>query len=421
LGGFEMFNSIQLSCCKLNESNAMKRIFIALILSLSFEIIVGQCDPGSIDFPCALPFVANLTNDGNQAFCYGPGSFISLYNSSTGVADFVEIHWPAEAIGGPAIEGINGNDTSVHTRTVNIPGTCWNQLQLTVCFYFYQMCSGSLKVIGFTTYTFIAYEAPICQFLADDVCLGHPVALMLDCNNPFATYSVDWGDGTPSTTTFSHLYSNAGTYLITLNISHNLCGSISCSQSVTVNPISTINFTGSNTVCPGASAAIIASSNPSALSSILWSTGSSSFSVNLFQGSYTAVGTDINGCQTNPANITINEIQLPVLNISSAGALCPGGNLNLTSTISANWTGPLGFSANSVSSVNVNTPGNYSASVVSGGCTVSDNLTVSLATLPSLPIITNICQGSSATLSISGNNLSWSNGATSSSIKWYYK
>lgn len=64
---------------------------------------------------------------------------------------------------------------------------------------------------------------------------GNPAQACAPANNPIASYSWDFGDGsTGSGRTASHAYDEAGTYVVTLRVSDQLGRSASTTQSVTV-------------------------------------------------------------------------------------------------------------------------------------------------------------------------------------------
>lgn len=113
-----------------------------------------------------------------------------------------------------------------------------------------------------------------------------------------------------------------------------------------------------------------------------------------------------------------------VVTASNSGAVCPGGTVNLTSSItgatSYAWTGPGGFTSAVQNPTNVTVPTSpgtyvYTVNVNQGGATCTATTTVTVNPLPTVNAGADdaICLGESVTLTGSGaNSYTWDNGAT---------
>ncbi len=104
---------------------------------------------------------------------------------------------------------------------------------------------------------------------------------------------------------------------------------------------------------------------------------------NLSAGAYIVLVTDVtSGCQAT-STITIDNSNLPVLNLVSVGTLCGAnsGSVELTVSNAVNptfsWVGPDGFTSTSedISDLNI---GVYTVTVTDGNCEISGSVTVSL-------------------------------------------
>ena len=116
-----------------------------------------------------------------------------------------------------------------------------------------------------------------------------------------------------------------------------------------------------------------------------------------------------------------------VVTAANSGAVCPGGTVNLTSSIvgatSYAWSGPGSFSSSVQNPTNVtvpSTPGTYvyTVNVNQGGATCSATTSVIVNPLPTVNAGADdaICLGESVVLSGSGaNSYTWDNGVTNGS------
>lgn len=180
-----------------------------------------------------------------------------------------------------------------------------------------------------------------------------------------------------------------------------------------------ISANGSNNICAGQSVTL----NANSATGINWSTGASTQSINVTTaGSYTA--TAANACGTSPNSNTIvvsltNPPSAPVISAVGPTNICAGQSVTLNSNTATDiaWS-----SGPTTQSINVNTSGNFTATATNScGSATSNIINVTVTNPPAAPVVsavgsTAICAGQTVTLNATGNNVTWSNGATSTSI-----
>lgn len=210
-------------------------------------------------------------------------------------------------------------------------------------------------------------------------------------------------------------------------VESNGCGTGGLSNMITIAtgsiPAAPSISSGNGTLlCNGASTILSASGG----GNISWNTGANGSSISVSAaGSYYAVAT--NNCGTSSASNTIfiSTNQVPaapfVLN-SGAALLCNGASVTLSTSPAHGGTirWNTGASGNSIS---VSAAGDYYA-YESNGCGNGSNsnvISIATASTPSAPTVTPagdqlLCNGASVTLTSSGSNVQWSNGATTNSI-----
>lgn len=212
----------------------------------------------------------------------------------------------------------------------------------------------------------------------------------------------------------------------------NACGNSPNSASLVVTtlntpPAPTLAPAGPIALCDGASTTL--TSSGTVQGNILWffngsSTGhfGTTYTVSA-AGSYTTK--EISSCGTSPASnavtiITNSVPPAPSLNVSGTILLCDGAGQIISGSPSTaggvlHWsTGATG------NSITVTAPGNYYAWEINSGCGTGPNSAVvtitNLNTLPAPSVNppTNqlLCNSASATLTSSGNTITWSNGTT---------
>lgn len=209
------------------------------------------------------------------------------------------------------------------------------------------------------------------------------------------------------------------TYTVTVTNANNC--SATASRLVTVNSLPTASISPSSaSICEGATQALTASGGTAyAWSNSLGSGASKSISPTTTT-TYTVTVTNANNCSaTASSTITVNPI--PSAAINGPTTLCSGLSATLTATGGGtySWSNSLGNNAAiTVSPVNTTT---YTVTVTgTGNCTATVSQTVSVQSSPTATIAgpNSVCSGDSITLTANGGNAyTWSNGATSASIK----
>jgi gliding motility-associated-like protein len=221
----------------------------------------------------------------------------------------------------------------------------------------------------------------------------------------------------------------AATGNYTLTVSNAACTSLpSAAITVTVynQPAAPlINVSGPITFCQGNSVTLTST----AVANNVWSTGATSNSITVTtSGSYTVYFVDANGCSSAVSaavNVLVNPLPaVPTISASGPLTVCPGGSVDLTSTVANayNWSNGI-----NTQTITVIASGSYNVTISDiNGCTATSNNTVfTVLAPPTAPIITasgplSFCTGDSVTLSSSpSSTYLWSNGATSQNITVY--
>ncbi|MFM7054504.1 MAG: PKD domain-containing protein, partial [Bacteroidota bacterium] len=269
------------------------------------------------------------------------------------------------------------------------------------------------------------YPIPDLAFTTQSsgVCLG-TMALITNNSSTFNgainSWFWDFGDGTTDNSANpTHLYTNPGTYNITLigTSSHGCLDTISQPFTVYPNPNA---FAGPDaTICVGQTATLNASGGVS----YQWSNGSTSQSIQVaptITTVYTVTVTDVNGC-TDSDSIIVNVNTLPTANAGPDVAICIGKSVTLSGNAgpTVNWTpGNANTTSITVSPIVTTT---YVYTVTSmQGCINRDTVIVTVNPLPMANAGTDlsICAGGTATLTATGGvSYSWSpTGQTGSTI-----
>ncbi|MES2566441.1 MAG: gliding motility-associated C-terminal domain-containing protein [Bacteroidota bacterium] len=237
-------------------------------------------------------------------------------------------------------------------------------------------------------------------------------------------YTYQWFDSTPlaigqTSSTASGLCPGVYKAVIT--------SYIGCKDSVfvTINSSSGPSVTvNSATICSGASAILTATPSSSG-GTYSWTPGgqtTQTISVNPVSDATYAVTYSISGCVvTNSTVVYVNPS--PTLTITSTSpSLCASGQsatLSLSGSIgTCSWS-----NGNNGSSISVNTPGVYSATVITASCgNTQSTFTIGSLPAPSVtisPFSVSLCPGQSATVQANTNTAvtySWSTGATTSTV-----
>lgn len=250
---------------------------------------------------------------------------------------------------------------------------------------------------------------PVAGFNWTGNCVNSTVTFNNLTTGLAGTWSWSFGNGMSSgQSDTSIVFTNPGTYNVTLIAT----GAPGCSdtiqQSITIDPLPVINAGADQGVCAGLPVTV----NASGGQSYTWSNGQTIGSFTFTpSGSTTLVvsGTDANGC-VNTDTVTIAVLPLPNVNAGPDVSVCQGGSLTLTA-IGANtyiWT-PGGSGASVV--VQPGSSGTYTVvGTDANGCTDSDEVNVNVYSLPSVNAGPDqvVCEGASATLTASGSGtFSW--------------
>jgi predicted transcriptional regulator len=177
---------------------------------------------------------------------------------------------------------------------------------------------------------------------------------------------------------------------------------------VTVNSLPTAAIGGTTAICTGGSTTLTASgAGTYAWSNSLGSNAGITVSPTT-NTSYTVTVTDANGCtDSETANVTVNS--LPTAAIGGTTTICTGGSTTLTASGAGTgtyaWANSLGSNAGITVSPTSGTT--YTVTITdANGCTDSETASVTVNSLPTASIsgATQICSGSSTTLTASGGS-----------------
>jgi len=281
----------------------------------------------------------------------------------------------------------------------------------------------SLNRIHGNTVDLGAYELSYCPLTAvidtsgsTTICQGSSITLTASGGDTYL-----WGNGS---TTPSITVSAAGTY--TVKVADTATGCLgNASKTVTVLSPS-IAVTGNLSLCSGDTSTLTATPG---LQSYLWSDGSTTPSISVFQaGVYRVTATNSFGCTaTSQANVTLTQLPLPVITVTEQSGtpndniVCAGDAISFSAsgaTSSYNWS-----SGSSGGTVNLNPTSDFSIWVIgnSNGCSNSSD-TIQIQVLPNPAVVISSnginCIGDTTTLTATGGNTaySWQGGSTGASI-----
>ena len=186
---------------------------------------------------------------------------------------------------------------------------------------------------------------------------------------------------------------------------------------MTVHPLPTPSISGDIEICTGASTTLIASGG----TAYVWNNGATEASITVSPTAtttYNVTVTDGNGCQAS-TSVTVTVHPLPIASISGDTEICNGATTRLTASGGTGYLWSTGATTYWID-VSPTATTTYNVTVTDGnGCHASASVTVTVNPLPTPNITgdTEICTGSSTSLTASGGTTYvWSNGAASSSI-----
>jgi hypothetical protein len=250
-----------------------------------------------------------------------------------------------------------------------------------------------------STVTVIAL--PVLSVNSGSICSGQSFTL-----SPSGAVTYTYSSGSAMVTpTASVNYSVTGT-------AANGCISLPSAASVTVNALPSVAV-NNGTICIGNSFTI----TPNGASTYTVSGGSYTVSPTV-NTTYTVTGTSAQGC----INSTVSAVSVQTsltMTIAGSNTVCSGQVLNLTANGATTYNWNTGATSSTIAPTpTVNTT--YSVSGVSGACTGSASIAVTVNALPVVSAVTSssaICTGNSVTLSGTGaTTYTWSNGAQTSTV-----
>ncbi|MFN0188559.1 MAG: PKD domain-containing protein [Bacteroidia bacterium] len=289
------------------------------------------------------------------------------------------------------------------THTYSSPGT------YTACSYAIGACTSDTACA-----TIIICPAPALAGFS--YVTTYPTVDFTDASQNAASYSWDFGDGSPldNTANPSHTYAIFGLYTVCLTITdtcggtHVHCKNISvCPALIPVSLGSDVTACGSTTLSP---------QFPNA--TYLWNTSATTAQISATQtGSYHVIVTDANGCSgTDTVDVVIN--QLPVVNLGPDLGQC-----GTSATLDAQNSGLTYLWNNSATTqtITVISNGTYSVTVTDGlGCSNADTIVVALLTVPTVSLGNDItmCQGLTSLSAPNGTGFTyqWNTGSMFGSI-----
>lgn len=223
------------------------------------------------------------------------------------------------------------------------------------------------------------------------------------------TYNWNTGDASSSITV-----SPGSTTTYTVTVTNSGC-SASDDVVVTVNSIPVADAGMPQTICPGGSATLIASGG----SSYSWSTGSSTASTSVSPASTTTYTVTVSnlGC-TSSDDVTVTVNSGITADAGLPQTICSGQSATLTASGGSTYSWSNG-DLTQVSTVSPASTTTYSVTVSSGGCSGTDDVTVTVNPAPAANAGTDqiICTGQSANLTaFGGGTYLWSNSSTNQSI-----
>lgn len=219
-----------------------------------------------------------------------------------------------------------------------------------------------------------------------------------------------WNTGSPNA---SINVSSSVTTTYTVTVTSNGCQA-SDDVTVIINPLSVANAGPDNTICPGETAVISATT----AGSYLWSTGATTQSISVSPATSTTYTLTVtNGACTSTDDVFVNVAATLTADAGTDQIICSGLSTTLTASGGSNYLWNTGATTNSINvSPTINTT--YTVTTTSGTCSATDEVIVTVNSVPTADAGTDqtICEGSFSTISATGGtSYLWSNGSVSSS------
>ncbi len=299
----------------------------------------------------------------------------------------------------------------------------WNSGNLTtadICIVNYQSNPGG-NDFGLDDISMTACVPIVLEHSADagadvEVCSGESIQLGMA---PHAGYNYSWqGDAVLQNSNSAQTIfqspmdlSVPTTYVFTLTLDSANVGCITQDElMVTVNPLPTLAIDGPSQICEGEEASLEALGN---FQDILWNTGATGSSILASTaGSYFAEAS-LGQCDISTTFI-LEVIDLPDLDLGTDVQVCEtSAPVILSVQDPALWN--TGVISNSIE---VNSSGQFTATITSSNCSISDTINVVIDTFPTSTLLEEytLCQGSTIDLN-SGQSGQWNTGVFSNQIQ----
>ena len=267
--------------------------------------------------------------------------------------------------------------------------------------------------------TLSVYQLNTCVTLAgatistpdNSICAGENAVLSIPGN---ASSTVQWFyNNTPlnGATGTTITASQAGDYRVYVSNSTLACSDTTLATHITVNPLPAVGAGADQSVCMGTSVTLSGSGaqayawNNSAANATAFSPAATA--------TYTVTGTDANGC-TATDNVLVTVNPLPAINAGADAAICTGETITLTGNGGQTYSWN-----NSVVNGAAFAPAATATYTLTGtdanGCTNTDDILVTVNSLPAISAGTDvtICAGETVTLSGNGGQTYvWNNSVT---------
>ncbi len=223
-----------------------------------------------------------------------------------------------------------------------------------------------------------------------------------------------WNPGNLSGSSVTVTPASTTTYTVT-GVGSNGCSNTG-TVTVTVSALPTVTASAASaSICTGASTTLTGSG----ASTYVWNPGNlTGTTVTVTPAStttYTVVGTDAGGC-SNTQTVTVTVNSLPTIAATASNStICIGGNTTLTGTGGVTYTWNPGNLSGTTVTVNPSVTTTYTVTGTNAnGCSNTNTVTVTVTGSPTVTVTagtTNLCAGSSTTLSATGaTNYTWNPG-----------
>lgn len=289
---------------------------------------------------------------------------------------------------------------------------------------------------GVANYVNYGCQAPFIPLSVDagankTICVGGAQTFTATASGNYS--SANWSLGSGASGTFSPTNSLTTTYTPGPSESGTIklyctiikaCGtqttSVKDSVNLIITPLPTVSISPSNvSICSGQSATVAAIANTAV--TYTWSTGVNTNSVSLNSaGVYTCNVSNV--CGNASATVNVSTSTAPTLSVvSSVANICASGQTATLTLTGSSGTYSWSNGATS-SSVTINTPGVYTATVTTPNCgTATTSITIGASALPTVSISapsTSVCAGGALTFTAnsSESNYLWTGGATTQTI-----